>query len=139
MCAGVECKDGNRIVRVYFPSPKAALPVRLKSGAASWLAWGRRDGENPAFPQGGWARLESIQAGRWEKYEPRPVVIAARRFMEKDREGVSHWYEIPETRMIQGLLASQGAESRLYVVTTQAPQELPGFHERWPRLVTIAV
>ena len=40
--------------------------------------------------------------------------------------------------MIQGLVANQGAESRLYVVTTQAPSELPGFHERWPRLVTIA-
>jgi len=138
MCAGVECKDGNRIVRVYFPNPRAALPVRLKSGATSWLAWGRREGETPAFPLGGWARLESIQAGKWEKYKPRPVVIAVQRFMEKDRQGVSHWFEIPETKMIQGLLANQGAESRLYVVTTRAPSELPGFHERWPRLVAIA-
>jgi len=62
MCAGVECKDGKRIVRVYFLSPKAALPVRLQSGAISWLAWGRREGETPAFPHGGWAQLESIQA-----------------------------------------------------------------------------
>lgn len=138
MCAGVECKDGKRIVRVYFPSPKAALPVRLKSGGVTWLAWGRREGETAVFPQGGWARLESIQAGKWEKYKPRPAVIAAQRFMEKDRQGVSRWFEIPATQMIQGLVASIGTETRLYVVTTQAPRELPDWHERWPRLVTIA-
>jgi len=118
MCAGVECKDGKRIVRVYFPSPRAALPVRLKSGATSWLAWGRREGENPAFPQGSWARLESIQDGKREKFKPRPVVIAA--------------------QIIQGLVASYGTETRLYVVTTRAPRELPDWHDRWPRLVTIA-
>ena len=134
----MECKDGNRMVRVYFPSPKAALPVRLQSGDIAWLVWGRRDGETPAFPQGGWARLESIQAGKWEKYQPRPVVIAALRFMEKDRRGVSHWFEIPAVQMIQGLVASIGTETRLYVVTTQAPSELPDFHDRWPRLVTVA-
>jgi hypothetical protein len=139
MCAGVECKDGKRMVRVYFPSPKAALPVRLKSGGTAWLAWGRREGETPAFPLGGWARLESIAAGKWERYQPRPVVIAARRFMEKDRQGVSRWFEIPETQMIQGLLANLGAESRLYVVTTRTPRELPDFHDRWPRLVTVAI
>ena len=138
MCAGVECKDRNRIVRVYFPNPKAALPVRLKSGAASWLTWGRREGETPAFPQGGWARLESIKDGKWEKYDPRPVVIVAQRFMEKDRQGISHWFAIPAAQMIQGLVASIGAETRLYVVTTQAPRELPDWHDRWPQLVTIA-
>ena len=138
MCAGVECKDDNRIVRVYFPSPKAALPVRLKSGAISWLTWGRREGETPVFPLGGWARLESIQAGKWERYKPRPVVIAAQRFMEKDRQGVSHWFEIPAAQMIQDLVASIGTETRLYVVSTQTPRELPDWHERWPRLVAIA-
>ena len=58
--------------------------------------------------------------------------------MEKDRQGISHWFEIPAVRMIQGLIASIGTQTRLYVVTTQAPQELPDRYDRWPRLVMIA-
>jgi hypothetical protein len=135
MCGGVECKDGGRVLRVYFPSPKAALPVRLKSGDTLWLPWGRREGESPGLPRGGWARIESIRNGRWEKYQPRSVVIPALRFMEKDRRQVSHWFDIPEGRMIQGLVANAGAESRVYVVTTGVPSEYPDFHDRWPRLV----
>jgi hypothetical protein len=137
MCAGVECQEGGRIVRVYFPHPRAALPVRLKSGAVTWVAWGRREGEEATFPPGGWARLESIQAGKWEKYRPRPVLIAALRFMEKDAQGIAHWFEIPATRMMQGLAAHLGSEMRLYVVTTPAPAGFADWHARWPRLVPV--
>jgi len=66
MCAGVECIDGKRIVRVYFPSPKAALPLRLESGVTSWRACDRREGENPALPQGGWARLRRFRTAKGE-------------------------------------------------------------------------
>jgi len=66
------------------------------------------------------------------------VVIAAQCLMENDRPGVSHWFEIPAAQIIQGLVASYGTETRLYLVTTQAPRELPDWRDRWPRLVTIA-
>lgn len=136
MCGGIEYKDGSRILRIYFPNPKAALPVRRKSGDVTWLPWGRRETETVPMPQGGWAQLESIQAGKWEKYQPRPVLIPALRFMEKDDHRVSHWFEVPALEMIQGLVASVSDDSRVYVVTVQTPLEFPHIHDRWPRLVT---
>ena len=52
----------------YFPSPQAALPVRLKSGGHVLLPWGRREGEAGALPIGGWARHESILVGKWDRF-----------------------------------------------------------------------
>ncbi len=141
MCGGVEFRDGERCHRVFFPQPGAALPVRRRDGGVSWFPWGRREGEAADLPRGGWARLESIRAGKWRRYRPRPVLIPAQRFMEKDREGRSHWYEIPPGYSIQGLLATGGdGEQRVYVVTTGAPSggEAAAVHDRWPRLVSRA-
>lgn len=135
MCGGVEYRDGERRQRVYFPQPGAALPVRRRDGSVAWLPWGRRESERAALPLGGWARLESVRAGKWQRYQPRPVLIPALRFMEKDRDGRSHWYDIPAGYLIQGLLATDGTEQRVYVVTTAAPDGRLEVHDRWPRLV----
>jgi hypothetical protein len=136
MCGGVEVKTGGKIQRIYFPSPKAALPVRLKTGEVAWRPWGRRESEPAPLPQGGWARLESIKNGKWERYAPRAVLIPVQRFMEKDRAGRSHWFDVPADAMIQGLLAVSGAEERVYVVTVAVPAEHAAIHDRWPRLVS---
>jgi len=136
MCGGVEYKDGDKTMRIFFPSPKAALPVRLKSGEVAWRPWGRRETEPVALPQGGWARLESVKSGKWECYAPRAVLIPVQRFMEKDRDGRSHWFDVPADAMIQGLLATRGEEERVYVVTVDAPADFPAAHSRWPRLVS---
>jgi putative SOS response-associated peptidase YedK len=137
MCGGVEFRDGEGRRRVYFPQPGAALPVRRRDGSLSLVPWGRRENENIDLPRGGWARLESIRAGKWRRYRPRPVLIAVERFMEKDRSGRSHWYAVPPGYSIQGLLAHDGDEQRVYVVTTAPPgSEAAAVHDRWPRLVT---
>jgi putative SOS response-associated peptidase YedK len=136
MCGGVEFKNGDKTQRIYFPQPKATLPVRLRSGQLTWLPWGRRESEAIALPPGGWARLESVQAGKWDKYQPQAVLIPAARFMEKDHDGRSHWYAVPENEWLQGLVTRYLGEARLYVVTLEPPQKLAVIHGRWPRLVS---
>lgn len=40
MCGGIKYTDQqNKTWTVYFPSPKAALPVIKKSGKVEWVTW----------------------------------------------------------------------------------------------------
>lgn len=137
MCGGVELDEHGKRIRVFFPSPKAALPVRLTGGAVEWLPWGKRKEEDAPFPNGGWARLDSICAGRWRRYDPQAALIAVSGYMEKDNEGRSHWFAVPQARAIQGLIAHAGEERRVYVVTVGPPPEHAYIHDRWPRLVAV--
>ena len=37
------------------------------SGGVTWITWGRRKEEAVGkFPNGGWARLDSIKMGKWK-------------------------------------------------------------------------
>jgi hypothetical protein len=134
MCGGVLYTYKGQEVRVYFPNPKAALPVRTRYGDMAIVIWGRRKEEQGVLPPGGWARLDSIQAGRWDKYFPVPVKIAASSFMEKDKAGKSHWFDLTRSQWIQGLVARDAGEERVYVVTIK-PQLPDAVHDRWPRIV----
>jgi hypothetical protein len=136
MCGGAKYRHDGQTVTTYFPNPKAALPVILKTGGHELLPWGRRESQEGRLPRGGWARLDSIQGGKWGRYDPHPVRLAIEEFMEKDRSGRSHWYALAEGEFIQGLVASWDDERRVYVVTV-VPQEPAqrAIHDRWPRLV----
>lgn len=57
--------------------------------------------------------------------------------MEKDAQNVSHWINVPEGHLIQGLLAVHDDQARVYVVTTDTPPEYQWVHDRWPRLIDI--
>lgn len=62
MCGGIEAREGDKIWKIYFPNPKAAIPVLLEdSDHLDWIHG----------PQCGWARQESIEQGNWAKYHPR--------------------------------------------------------------------
>lgn len=135
MCGGVYYSINDQDVRVYFPNPKAMLPVLKKNGELQQLPWGRRNGQQGKLPLGGWARLESIYQGRWDRWFPTPVKIPIRSFMEKDLEGVSHWFDLVNGQFIQGLIARNGNEQRLYIVTI-TPEMDEAVHERWPRVVS---
>ena len=131
MCGGIEYQDQ----KVFFPQPDARLPVRLRDGN---VTWGMRKNESIGkFPNGGWARLNSIQNGKWKPWRPRPVLIVADQFMEKDQEKQSHWVELDKSMVIQGLLAERNKEQRVYVVTVNTPPEYAWIHDRWPRLVKL--
>lgn len=134
MCGGVFFTHNNTEYRYYFPNPAAQLPVRQKDGESILLPWGRRQQQQGLLPMGGWARLESIYAGRWERYFPIPVKLPVSQFMEKDIEGASHWFDVTNGKWIQGLVARNHYEQRVYVVTVE-PQDEEAVHERWPRIL----
>ena len=134
MCGGVYYQQNNQDVRVYFPNPTAMLPVKTKHQEIILLPWGRRKEQAGKLPLGGWARIESIQAGRWDRWLPTPVKIQIKAFMEKDIVGKSHWFEITTGQCIQGLVAHDKYERRVYVVTI-TPEREDAVHERWPRIL----
>ena len=41
MCGGIEYQGE----KIYFPQPSARLPVRLRDGSVTWIAWGKRKDE----------------------------------------------------------------------------------------------
>jgi len=135
MCGGVRFEHGEESMQIFFPNPKAVLPVMTSGGHADLLPWGRRKEQSGRLPVTGWARLDSIYAGRWDKYQALPIKIAVQSFMEKDLEGVSHWYELSEGEFIQGLLARSGDERRVYVVTVEPEEGNAMIHSRWPRII----
>lgn len=89
------------------------------------------------LPNTGWARLDSIYAGKWKRWKPRPVIIPVDRFMEKDEERSSHWIDVTPGMAIQGLLAQHDKDRRIYIVTVDTPAEYSWVHDRWPRLVKV--
>lgn len=110
----------------------------LRHGGVTWVAWGRRKkGDSGKFPNGGWARIDSIKSGKWKPWHPRPVLIPAENFMEKDPDGQSHWITLASGMAIQALLAERKGEHRVYVVTVDTPHESQWIHDRWPRLVRL--
>lgn len=137
MCGGAKYKHEGQTVTAYFPNPKAALPVLRRDGGQELLSWGRREEQQGTLPPGGWARLDSVKQGRWDRYDPKPVRLAIEEFMEKDRTGHSHWYRLDAGQWLQGLVATYGEEQRVYVVTLVPTEEAQrAIHDRWPRIVT---
>ena len=114
MYAGLEyIESAGKVWKVYFPNPKAALPVILNNEAVEWVKWGRRKEEQAPFVQGGWACMDSIEAGKWDRYNPQFVTLAAQSFIEKDAEKVSHWIVVPQGFAKQALVVQSGLEMRL--------------------------
>ncbi len=134
MCGGVLYSHNGQEARVFFPNPKAVLPVRTRTGATTLLPWGRRQQQAGKLPLGGWARQESIYAGRWDRWFPVPVKLPIASFMETDIESHKHWYDLTQGQWIQGLVARDKHEQRLYVVTIE-PELEDAIHERWPKIM----
>jgi hypothetical protein len=56
--------------------------------------------------------------------------------MEKDNDKISHWFDLKPNELLQGLLTIQNDNLRVYVVTTNTPEEYSYIHDRWPRVVS---
>lgn len=130
MCVGVRYTLGSRDMEVQFKSPAAQLPVPSKDGLVL-MPWGRRPRQAGKLPLGSCAFLDAIHAGNWNRYRPRGVRLWIRAFAEQDVEGRIHWHEVTAGKWIKGLVATEAAERRIYVVTiTPTLAETP--YERWP-------
>lgn len=153
MCNGVAAPD----LYIRFSDADARLPVVTRSGAIQMVPWGVHHGDlgNP-MPKGPCARLDSIKAGRWRRYDPRPVRIPVTRFSERSpADRCTYWFELPAGLALQGLFvppAPFSPDGRVYVVTVpletalqygvRAQSGLPdggmeAVHDRWPRLVRL--
>lgn len=146
MCGGMEYQytdpvTGEVLVRkVFFPIPKARIPVITEEGSAvEFCRWGKRQGEDPEFdvPVTGWARLLSLKEGKWNRYNPRRVTIPALRWMEKDAQRQSHWFDMSPGQAILGVMIEQQGERFAYVVTKPSPQPLASIHDRIPLVISI--
>ena len=135
MCGGVYYSVNNADTRVYFPNPQAKLPARTRAGKVQLLPWGRRSEQAGKLPLGGWARLDAIYAGRWDRWFPVPVKVPVKSFMEKDLEGHTRWYDLTRGQWIQGLVARNRYERRIYIVTL-VPELADAIHDRWPRIMS---
>lgn len=143
MCGGVEAREADKVWRIYFPNPKAAIPVQIEgSGQLDWIHWGRRKEEPGSPPQGGWARLSTVKAGGWDRYKPRRGFGMVQRFMEKegqlgDKNRPSHWFDVQAGHALECLIIGEGEQQRVYVVTTDPPAEYAWIHDRWPLLTEL--
>jgi hypothetical protein len=144
MCIGVEYFRDGESVRVYVTQRNPLIPIRLKSGRVTFLKWGARGacqgvegdtgpGHIQTWPEGGWAALDEIRAGRWSKLDPKPAKIAVAGFAIVDEHHVRRWTQLRRGQYLQGLVAQAGRERRVYVVTIQSPGSLPG--TLWPRII----
>ncbi len=137
MCAGLALFREMTETRVYFPNPRARILCRTNSGEEIDAIWGRRNEqeypESPV-PVTGWARRESVEAGKWKRFEPKPVHIPATAYMEKDADRVSHWFELKQDQFLVGLLLGWRDLRFIYVVTIPTPEEFRHIHHRWVQI-----
>lgn len=137
MCWAVRFIHAGQDRQFRFERGGAKLPISAARGAqVILLPWGRRPGEKGNLPAGGWAKLTHIQAGVWDKFEPRPVRLPVLAFAERDVAGREQWFEVTKGHLLQGCLVSSGSERRVYVVTLDCDPEMTEF-DRWPRMVTV--
>lgn len=123
--------------KAFFPVPKVRIPVITEEGPLL-CQWGKRQGEDPDFdvPVTGWARLLSLKEGKWNRYHPRRVKIPALKWMEKDRQRESHWFELGARQSLLGVLIEQRDERFVYIVTRPAESHFADVHDRMPLLVS---
>lgn len=124
----------GKLYTIYFAKTNAVLPVMLANGDVRLVKWGRRQHEQGEMPLGGWARLDAVHHGKWNHLLPKPVKLPIVKFMKLDFEGNVHWYEVIKGQWIQGLLACEEEEYRVYIVTI-VPELLDLCHDRWPRII----
>lgn len=123
-------KEGRGTSQFWDRRP--ILPVRLTKDPKSAIHifdWGNREKEVD-LPRTGWAKYESLKAGRWNHLSPTKVLIPALEGVEKGK-----WFEIEGN--IAGILVERGEDRRVYMVTIPSDHDYKDFtgHDRMPKVV----
>lgn len=144
MCSGVETRNGDKISKSLFIGVRPRLPVLIANSAeVEWICWGRRKKEMGSGPQGGWARISTVQAGDWEMMQPQRGYALIERFLQKEGSSgtpgrrLSQWVLVPRGQVVECLVVGLGAERRAYIITTTPPVEFQRFRDRWPLMVDL--
>ena len=146
MCAGISFHidkiDPSELDRFYEPDEfekqrkgdrlesfiwqhRPFLPVEEDDGVHLY-EWGNRE-PFVKLPKTGWAKLESIQDGRWDWLKPQRVIIPSSMGYERKK-----WFKTPDG--LVGMKVRYHNLTRVYLVTTKADQSfriLTG-HDRMP-------
>ncbi|MCX6796233.1 MAG: hypothetical protein NTW06_01920 [Candidatus Falkowbacteria bacterium] len=101
-------------IESFFWQPKPILPVAGKGGV-QLISWGNKD-ENFKLPKTGWAKEESLQAGKWDYLHPEIVKIPIEQGYEKKT-----WFDLPQGT--QGIVVKKGEDERVYMITKEASEE----------------
>jgi hypothetical protein len=115
-----EFERSGQVRSLYWQKSEPVLPVvpggdDREAARQDILRWGNRDKKAP-FPQTGWARKDSLEAGKWDYLRPEPVLIPVTHGVEKGK-----WFEIKNG--IQGVVLHRGEENRVYMITDDASPE----------------
>ncbi len=102
-------------VRVYYWSKKPFLPV-FSNNTTQLLEWGNRD-KKSGSPATGWAKEESINNGKWDRYKPEVVKIIAESGYEKGK-----WFKINGSG-IKGIIIKNDHKNSVYMVTKSSSEE----------------
>ncbi len=113
----------------FFWSRRPVLPASLQPHEIHLYDWGNRE-KNIDLPRTGWARIESIDAGKWDCLHPKPIIIPAQRGYEK-----KVWFDIAGG--IEGVLVEKDGIVRAYMLTIPSSKEYEAKtkHNRMPKIV----
>ncbi|HCC22832.1 TPA: hypothetical protein DF272_01485 [Candidatus Falkowbacteria bacterium] len=117
-------RRGDR-VEVFYWDRDPFLPIEEDDGVHLY-PWGNRE-KDLKLPKTGWAKIESIQDGRWDYLAPKLVKIPSLSGYEK-----KHWFGTPAG--IRGIKVRFHNLTRVYLVTQKADQEFFSKigHDRMP-------
>ncbi len=100
-------------VESFFWNKNPVLPVKSKIGI-ELLEWGNKD-EQLKLPLTGWAKLESLNAHKWDYLKPEIVDLPVDSGYEKKT-----WFDLP--RGVKGIMVKKGEAQRVYMITKEADE-----------------
>lgn len=140
MCGGLIFKTNKneQFITAYFPRPYTKIYGVNRELKIIEAYWGKRDEiefKDINMPKTGWARIESLEKGFWNKFEYTKVLIPAYKYMEKDKTGHSHWFMLNENEFIEAILIVKENLNFIYIVTVPSTEEYSKIHNRWVSVV----
>lgn len=136
MCFAVKYKGPESTEKQVYVGKAAQLPIIFKGGELRMVKWGKAKGEPGRGFDTYWAKLESIEAKKWNHLKPKAVDIPVIEFAEYGTDNQAHWHQIPEGQVLRGAFVIDEGIERVYVVTVPAWPEIAHLTKkgRWPRL-----